>query len=30
VEREMLADLDAGEAAGLRSAVVRCGLALER
>jgi DNA-binding MarR family transcriptional regulator len=30
VEREMLADLDAGEAAGLRDALIRCGRTLER
>ena len=30
VEREMLADLDAGEAAGLRNALIRCGRTLER
>jgi DNA-binding MarR family transcriptional regulator len=30
VEREMLGDLDAGEAAGLRDALIRCGRTLER
>ena len=30
VEREMLGDLDAGEAASLRDALIRCGRALER
>ncbi len=30
VEREMLAELDPGEAARLRSALARCGAALER
>ena len=30
VEREMLADLDAGEVAGLRAALLLCGHALER
>jgi DNA-binding MarR family transcriptional regulator len=30
VEREMLGDLDAGEAAGLRAALIRCGRTLER
>ena len=30
VERQMLGDLDAGEAAGLRDALIRCGRTLER
>jgi DNA-binding MarR family transcriptional regulator len=30
VEREMLGELDAGEAAGLRDALMRCGRTLER
>jgi DNA-binding MarR family transcriptional regulator len=30
VERQMLGDLDAGEAAGLRDVLVRCGRTLER
>ena len=29
VEREMLGDLDAGEAAGLRDVLIRCGQALD-